>query len=653
MGKKYNKKRDLCHSPRSNFGTVCFSLFLGGLFCNTRCESRISHLRLGLVLLLALGGLLLLLARSLLGVAGLVAGLVHLVEQVQTGNLELVGLLLDLGGGSLALARLALGDELTESGDLLLDAVGLGLVELVGVLVQGTLGIVEDAVGAVGSLNGELALLVGLGVLLGVLNHLLDLVVGETRARGNGDGLVLVGGLVLGVDVDDGVGVNVEGDLDLGDTTVGRGDTDELEVAEELVVLDELTLTLVDLDLDGSLEVGGGGEDLGLLGGDGGVAVDQTGEDATEGLDTEREGSDIEEEQVLDLTGEDGTLDSSTDGDGLVRVDGLGGVAAEDALDGLGDLGHTGHTTDEDDLLDVLGLEAGILEGLADGLNGASDERVDHLLKLSTGELHVDVLGAGGVGSDEGQVDVGLERRGKLNLGLLGSLTDTLDSHAVTGEIKAGCLLEVGDHVADQVDIEILTTKVGVTVGGLDLEDTVLDLEDGDIEGTTTKIVDGDDAVGLLLKTVGESGSSRLVDDTEDVEAGNLTSVLGGLTLSVVEVGRDGDDGVLDGLGEVGLGSLLHLVEDEATNLGGRVVLATSGDPGVAVGVLDDLVGDLLDIALNLSVGELAADQTLGSEQSVLGVDDSLALGGDTDETLTILGESDDGGGCAGTWDDG
>ena len=596
-----------------------------------------------LLLLLALSVLLLLL------LARLSTGLVHLVEEVQAGNLEVVDLLLEGIGRDGLLARLALGDELAEGGDLLTDGISLGLVEAVSVLVESLLGVVKDTIGLVGGLDSSLALLVLLGVLLGVLNHLLDLGLGETGAGGNGDGLVLVGGLVLGVDVDDGIGINVEGNLDLGNTTVGRGDTDKLEVAEHLVVLDELTLTLEDLDLDGGLEISSGGEDLGLLGGNSGVAVDQTSEDTTEGLDTEGEGSDIEEEKVLDLTGEDGTLDSGTDGNSLIGVDGLGRVTAEDGLDGLGNLGHAGHTTNEDDLLDVLGGEVGILESLADGLNGAVDEGINHGLELSTGELLVDVLGAGGVGGDEGKVDVGLEGRRKLDLGLLGGLADTLDGHAVTGEIDAGLLLELLDEVADKVDIEILTTEMGITVGGLDLEDTVLDLEDGDIEGTTTKIVDGDNAVLLLLETVGKGGSSGLVNDTEDVEAGNLTSILGGLTLRVVEVGGDGNDGVLDGLAEESLGGLLHLVEDEATNLGRRVLLATGLNPGIAVGVLDDLVGDLLDIALDLGIGELATDETLGGEESVLGVDDGLTLGGNTNEALTILSEGDDGGGGTGT----
>ena len=403
--------------------------------------------------LLLLLALTLRLLRLLTLVLALGAGLVHLVEQAQRGVLELVGLLLDLGGGGGALTRLALGDELAHGCDLLLDLLGLSLVETVLELLEGLLSVVDDGGSAIGSLNGVLALLVLLSVALRVLDHGLDLRVGETRAGGDGDGLVLVGGLVLGVDVDNGVGVNVEGDLDLGDTTVSRGNTDKLEVAQQLVVTDELTLTLVDLDLDSALEIGSSGEDLGLLGGDSGVTVDQAGEDTTEGLDTKREGSDVEKEKVGNLTSKDGTLDSSTDSNSLIGVDRLGGVTTEDALDGLGNLGHTGHTTNENDLRDIGSLQVGVLEGLADGLNGTADEGVHHLLKLRTGELGVDVLGTRGVGGNEGQVDVGLGGRGQLDLGLLGGLTDTLDSHAVAVQVDALLLLELVDKVADRKSV--------------------------------------------------------------------------------------------------------------------------------------------------------------------------------------------------------
>jgi hypothetical protein len=116
------------------------------------------------------------------------------------------------------------------------------------------------------------------------------------------------------------------------------------------------------------------------------------------------------------------------------------------------------------------------------------------------------------------------------------------------GEGKLLLLLRLADEiflaVIEEVGVEVLTTKMGVTSGSLDGEDTTLDVEEGHIESTTTEIVDEDVAllVGLVgAKTVGDSGSGGLVDDTEDVKASNGTSILGGLTLVIVEVGGDSD----------------------------------------------------------------------------------------------------------------
>jgi hypothetical protein len=75
---------------------------------------------------------------------------------------------------------------------------------------------------------------------------------------------------------------------------------------------------------------------------------------------------------------------------------------------------------------------------------------------------------------------------------------------------------------------------------------------------------------------------------------------------------------VLDRLAEEALSGLLHLANNESTDLGRRVLLSASLEPRVAVGVLDDLEGNVVEILLNLSVGELATDETLGSEEGVL-----------------------------------
>ena len=92
-----------------------------------------------------------------------------------------------------------------------------------------------------------------------------------------------------------------------------------------------------------------------------------------------------------------------------------------------------------------------------------------------------------------------------------------------------------------EVVVEILTTQVGVTSGSLHGENATSDVEERNIEGTSTQIEDKDMLLlrRLLVKTVGNCSSSRLVDDTEDLKTGNSTCILGSKTLGVVEVSGD------------------------------------------------------------------------------------------------------------------
>jgi hypothetical protein len=63
-------------------------------------------------------------------------------------------------------------------------------------------------------------------------------------------------------------------------------------------------------------------------------------------------------------------------------------------------------------------------------------------------------------------------------------------------------------------------------------------------------------------------------------------------------------------------------------------------DPSVAIAVLNNLVWNLLDIALHFGVRELPSDETLRGEKSVLRVHNGLTLSRNTDQTLAILGEA-------------
>ena len=161
--------------------------------------------------------------------------------------------------------------------------------------------------------------------------------------------------------------------------------------------------------------------------------------------------------------------------------------------------------------------------------------------------------------------------------------------------------LELVDEVVHHAVVEVLATEVSVSGGGLDLEDALLNRQDGDIKGAATKIEDEDIALLrslLLVQTVRNGSRGGLVDDPSlynhndssvakficvlfvnyisphNIKTSNDPSVLGGLSLRVVEVSRDGDDGVLDVSAQVGLGRLLHLGQHHrAALLGGKRLL--------------------------------------------------------------------------------
>jgi len=184
---------------------------------------------------------------------------------------------------------------------------------------------------------------------------------------------------------------------------------------------------------------------------------------------------------------------------------------------------------------------------------------------------------------------------------------------------------------------------VRVAGDGLDLEDTLLNGQEGDIKSSTTEIEDENIALTSdpFTETVGDCGSTGLVDDAEDIQAADLTGILGSLTLGIVKVGGDGNDGVGDGTTKVRLGSLLHLGQDHGGYFLGRLkteseppsslvgrqsiyeflILAMVLDLNVWFAIfLDGLEGEVLDVGLHPRIGEFTVNETLSAEDSTLSI---------------------------------
>merc|ERR1719378_1435220 len=70
----------------------------------------------------------------------------------------------------------------------------------------------------------------------------------------------------------------------------------------------------------------------------------------------------------------------------------------------------------------------------------------------------------------------------------------------------------------------------------------------------------------LFVQAVSNGSGCRFVDDSEDVEASNHAGIFGRLSLGIVEISRDCDDGVGDFSTEIALSSLLYLRQNHRRN---------------------------------------------------------------------------------------
>src|SRR5579863_6613248 len=104
------------------------------------------------------------------------------------------------------------------------------------------------------------------------------------------------------------------------------------------------------------------------------------------------------------------------------------------------------------------------------------------------------MLGSAGIGGDKGQVDFSLHGSGELDLGAFGRVAQTLQRHfvALGPQVQAFVLLELVNQPVHDALINVVAAQVGISIGGLDLDDAFAHFQNGNVEGAAAKIVDRD-----------------------------------------------------------------------------------------------------------------------------------------------------------------
>ena len=168
---------------------------------------------------------------------------------------------------------------------------------------------------------------------------------------------------------------------------------------------------------------------------------------------------------------------------------------------------------------------------------------------------------------------------GKLDLGDLRGLTESRGGRRVFAHVDAALRLEPLRQVIDKQPVHVAAAQPGIAAGGLDLEDSLAELHDRDVQRPAAEVDHRDpQLLAAPVEAVGQRSGRRLVDQADGLDPGDGAGVLGRAALVVVEVGGHGHDRLLDGLPQEGLGIALDLLQQEGGELLRREVLAAQMD---------------------------------------------------------------------------
>ena len=387
------------------------------------------------------------------------------------------------------------------------------------------------------------------------------------------------------------------------------------------------------MDRHGRLAVFVSGEILGAGDGDGGVARNHLLHQTAHGFQPQGQRNHIEQQQfaAIALVASQGIgLNRGPNGHHLIRVDFRQWLTTEGFGNSFTNTRNAGRTADHDHRVHVFELNAGIAHRAAASFQTARDHRLDQRIEGFTGQLRFPVA-------------VSHFHTGRVCQGFFGR-AGGLQQIALCARIEIGGQASALDDPAGNRVIEVIAAQRAVAASGQNFENAAGQTQNRNIESTAAQVVDRHQTFGVLIQTVRHGSSGRFVEQTQHVQTGKLGRIFGRLTLSIVEVGRNGDHRANQFAAQGRFSTLTQDLE----NIGGHFNRAFRALHGVderhvrfaADKAVRQLFAQLLD------VGQTTTHQALDREHGVQRIGGCRQLGGLTDfdavGVITHGGRQDD-----------
>ena len=505
---------------------------------------------------------------------------------------------------------------------------------------QAALGLGHEGEGAVAAVDFGLPPPIFRGLLLGLLDQLLDLLFAEVGSPLDAHALLAPRGAVRGGHLQQAVGIDVERHLHLGHPARSGRNAGQPETPQALVAFGHLAFALEHMHLHGALIGFRGAEHIALAHRDRGVAWNQHLHHAADGLQSERQGGDIVEHQIAQLTGEDAGLHRSADGHHFIGVDRLAGFQGDQGAHHLLHHRHAGGATHQHHIVDVLRCESGIAQGPLHRPQQPIEQIRTEPLEHAALQRGFDVQRAVRTGGDEGQRDGRALHPTEFDLGFLCGFRQTLKRLAVAAQVDAVIRLEAVGEPIHNPPIPVISAQLGITAGGLHIEDTLGNSEDRDVEGAPTQVEHQHPFDGAAVKAVGQGCRCGFVEDAFHTETRQPTRITGGLTLGVIEIGGHGDHRRLNRFAEIGAGVIHQLAQDRRHQFLGGILPLRGGANDAHIALVVGPHGVRHRQTAVLQFVPLAANEALEVGEGVAWVEHQLASGQLAHQQFLVLAEA-------------